>query len=524
MARRVEDVVFVGLSILLAFWALATLSWPFGWDQGLFAWVGDVVSRGGLPYRDAWDLKGPAVHYTFAAAQWVFGAHSWSIRVFDLFGLTVAVWVLFRVLRDLDSNTAARYGAMLFVLWFASGSYWHTAQPDGWIAMLTIVACGPLLAARAPRWFYYAFAGMVIGVISLYKFPYLVLGAVVIADIWIRSGPWTRRVGLSAVVGVGWLAPIAVAVWWFAAHGGLVELYEVTLVYPMEVYASAELGGLSQRVRGLVEHVLTGPVAVMVLPILPLGLYASWRLDRRATVVLTIWLAVSMAVVMLQGRFFLYHWLPTLPPMVILAAIGIARVVAELREVDRSAVPGIRWLAAGVGLMLLGHTIVRPTVETGRWLAWSVGAISRDQYEAGFGSPAEDLAVARYLREHSEPSDGVVIWGWNSAVLFLSQRISPTRFGYSMPLMMGDGHPIQERYRTEFLCALEDSPPRYIVVGSLSTQILHGTYHLEDFPAFHRMVKEAFVPIETFGSLRLYERFGETSLDPSPCDAIANRP
>ena len=44
---------------LLAAWAAIYLSWPFGQDQSAFAWVADAILRGGLPYRDAWEVKGP---------------------------------------------------------------------------------------------------------------------------------------------------------------------------------------------------------------------------------------------------------------------------------------------------------------------------------------------------------------------------------------------------------------------------------------------------------------------------------
>ena len=62
--------VLVAIGVLLL--TVATLSWPLGWDQGIYAWAGDVIVRGGLPYRDAWVMKGPLVFYTFALAQTLF--------------------------------------------------------------------------------------------------------------------------------------------------------------------------------------------------------------------------------------------------------------------------------------------------------------------------------------------------------------------------------------------------------------------------------------------------------------------
>ena len=40
--------------------------------------------RGGWPYRDAWEIKGPATHFLYALAQALFGRDVWGLRVLDL--------------------------------------------------------------------------------------------------------------------------------------------------------------------------------------------------------------------------------------------------------------------------------------------------------------------------------------------------------------------------------------------------------------------------------------------------------
>ena len=57
------------LAVVAAFTAAvaaASLWWPYGWDAGIFTWVADTIRHGGLPYRDAWDAKGPFSFYVFA--------------------------------------------------------------------------------------------------------------------------------------------------------------------------------------------------------------------------------------------------------------------------------------------------------------------------------------------------------------------------------------------------------------------------------------------------------------------------
>ena len=44
-----------------------SLAQPAGADQGLYAYVGQRILAGEVPYRDAWDQKPPAIHYTYAA-------------------------------------------------------------------------------------------------------------------------------------------------------------------------------------------------------------------------------------------------------------------------------------------------------------------------------------------------------------------------------------------------------------------------------------------------------------------------
>src|SRR5471032_2167823 len=108
---------FVGvLGGLAALWGLSSLWLPFGWDQGLFGYVADVIRRGGMPYRDVWEIKGPLVLYLYSAAQTLFGAHMWSVRVLDLLALAASSLAGYRMLRRLEGKGAAIFGVAVMVL------------------------------------------------------------------------------------------------------------------------------------------------------------------------------------------------------------------------------------------------------------------------------------------------------------------------------------------------------------------------------------------------------------------------
>ena len=56
---------------------------PLGWDQGSFAYSGNVISNGGNPYSDSWDFKGPLIYYLNAFGVSIFD-HPRGIFVFEM--------------------------------------------------------------------------------------------------------------------------------------------------------------------------------------------------------------------------------------------------------------------------------------------------------------------------------------------------------------------------------------------------------------------------------------------------------
>src|SRR3990170_1470442 len=61
--------LFLALACVLLAVRLPSLVQPMGADQALYAYVGERVLDGGVPYRDAWDQKPPAIHVAYAVMR-----------------------------------------------------------------------------------------------------------------------------------------------------------------------------------------------------------------------------------------------------------------------------------------------------------------------------------------------------------------------------------------------------------------------------------------------------------------------
>ena len=488
-ARDRECVVSKPLYGVVILWIVMSLTYPFGWDQGLFAWVGRSIVDGGMPYRDAWDFKGPLTYYAFALAQWLFGVHLWSIRVLDALLLIASAIAVGRAASALTDPRTGRWSSLIYILWYASHSYWHTAQPDGWIGMLLILGVAPLVARPNDMHLNsLALAGAGIGLATLLKPPAAAL--LVVPFALILTAGSSRRVAAVAVTVLGWAIPICAAAMWFAWRGALGDLIEVHLRYSAAYVALSPGAGL----RDLVTYLLTSRVVTIALPLVVFGAVVLWRANRPVAIALISWSLVVLMLVALQNRFYAYQWLPMLPAWTLLGGVAIHHLWSKMKM-----------LAMVMTAVVVVHCLAPILLEEARFVSWLAGRMDTAAYYDAYGEPGQDMRAVRWLREHGEPGP-IFIFGWHSAVAWLSERETVSRFGYSLPLMLGPDGGVKTAYRSEAMRALEVKPARYVVVGPQSERILGTRETLDDFPELAQLLRASYREAVRFNSLTIYER------------------
>src|SRR5712691_6347835 len=77
--------------VVIVYLFVNILMFRYGRDQGIYAAVADVMLRGGMPYRDAWDFKPPGIFVIYAATRAVLGSGQWAIRLVEVLGLASVV-------------------------------------------------------------------------------------------------------------------------------------------------------------------------------------------------------------------------------------------------------------------------------------------------------------------------------------------------------------------------------------------------------------------------------------------------
>ncbi len=504
----------LGLFTLLV--GLASLAWPFAWDSGIFTWVGNTIGHGGLPYRDAWDAKGPFAYYAYALVQRGVIPSMWPVRLLDLGFVTAGAVAVAAIVRRFVPGNAGPLTACFLVLAHYATDFNNTAQPDAWIAAVSAIAVALLLRPDLDRKLGLAtLAALLLGVGLLQKPTFASWLPLPALAILLSARPLAWRLTVAAGLSLIALLPAAAAAAWFQSQGALPQLIEGYLTLNLEL--SRNLTGSVWR--AMVWSVVRAQVTPLglTLPAAALGIAWLWKADRRASLLLVAWAAGAWVALAAQRRFFPYHWQPVFWSVAPLAGIGFS---VALRRSEEAIAPA-RLLAGGLLGLLVALLVIPLQVRVRDAADYVTGRMSQEAFVLQFlpdetAIVRDDLALARYLQSHSSPEDRVIIWD-SPLASALAQRRAPTRIGFFFPLVnprstaarpIAPG-PVQARIRAEYLIGLDNPQTKYVAVTRDALTGAEASPRKSIpalFPEFGRALAESWSPIDSAGNYLVFAR------------------
>jgi hypothetical protein len=463
--------------ILLALLAirLPSLVEPAGADQSLYAYVGQRINTGGVPYRDAWDQKPPAIHFIYAAL-WRVWPHESVVAAADLVAAGFAAALLIVLgRRTFGADSGAAAAAIFLLLGNPAiqrlSGVRVRAQCETFIAV-AIAAAHVLAAGRHRRRSSLVLAGLFAGLAFWLKynagvFLLPVLAMALTQDVTpAPSGlqPGDRRPeGLRlradasrakfAAETVGWMslgfAVISVIfLGYFANHGALTDLRLATIDYNLQY------SGETYRGIAAVIAYLTFPLRRARLDLLwylgGLGVILLLVTSRRrpAAWVAAAWvLAACLSIAINGARNLPQYFVQANPALAFAAGAGIWTALRYRGRIAR----GMIIAAIAVGLWRVGDEpqMLRlgglPEVARNAAfdLSYARGQISRTAYLTRFQQQADTKYVplsAEALTAHVErstaSSDRILVFGLAASVYVNSGRESASRFFWSRPVVV----------------------------------------------------------------------------------------
>lgn len=472
------DLLLVLIAII---YSLPTLGYPFGRDQAAHFYVGREWLNGLLPYRDVFDHKPPGIHLIYAATTMLFGARQWSIRVAEIAALIgmglIAVYVVRR-----DGAPLRGEKGIIWLLaagfYFTCFDYWDTAQVETWEGLALIASYA--VAEKDGQWLRRAaLSGILAGTAFIFKFPAAIVAMVIAAVIALRA--WQARGGsrmlrtlVSLVLYAGSaLALIGLVIGYFALQGGLGAMADMLIGFnadylmnkPTSIdlarHWSAKFWFGSCRIWG--SLILVSWVSGVLLA----ARRRAWQVVRGALTAMLVCLCAGVSV-LLQGKFYSYHWGVMVPFMIVCAGYGVAECV---RRWPKTA------LAGALGGLLIGFVWAAPwpannavsyrTITTSFW-HYVRGYCGRNAYLEPFTGGYNynyrvQEIIGDMIRDRARPGDQLIVKGFEPAIYAVSGLRSPSRFFVEIPFIDPWLQYGQSVWREEHERACWRNPPRFVV-------------------------------------------------------------
>lgn len=394
-------------------------------DPAVFLEVGRRITLGDLPYRDVWDHKPPGIYIVNALAWLLPVTDAWIVAwLVSLAAVIVTALAVFGIVRTIGASTmAALVGAGLAA---GTASAYPLSLGGGYTEPIAamLASLSLLLLLRWPLAAVWAGGLMATSLgISLQLLPAAVAGALLALT--------SVRRAAAFVFGMVIVAGFAVLV--MASLGILVEAVDALASYN-RAYSEANrrAGGIDSG-RLFITFLAMAPLGVLAA----LGLTRLRRISSNVTVAVSSWLVGWAALLLVQGALFEHYAVAIVPPLAILASLGVdAARSSEWRWV--------RPIAFGVTITVVAYSLLTSVAYPHPGIA-----------------PASSFAVAAAIRERSTQTDRVFVWGTEPEIYTYARRASAGPYIYTLPLANADWMSGDRVAR--LLAEWSARPPAYVV-------------------------------------------------------------
>jgi len=432
----------LAIALLYVALRLPGIAVPLDRDEGAFGYIGQVINRGGLPYRDALDHKPPVAFYINAAALHVVPPTEAGIHWFLLIYNLATLLCLFYVAKIyFKSTSAGLWSAFAFAIFSASPAIQgFTASTELWSLLpLTLSLLLAVLEIDRENTALMLLSGAA-GAAACWT-KQTAFSSILFVLLFVCFTAYRRRKFLAPVVWIGGAVAFSGAIaLYFYTRGVFREFlywcFEFGATYAGQVSAS----DTAHELRARALEILSGDAMVVALAF---GA-AAWCAFRRRQGFLAGFLLLSLAGT-IPGNAYRHYFAQLAPAIALAAGFGLWEISNRKRIVA--------W-AGGVAMIAL------PLFANSRYFFESDPNIISQIY-FGLNPFPESKGLAEYIAEHTSPSDKILVVGSEPQILFYAQRPSASRFVMLYPLMMD--HSRYREFQEIMWGEAQQEKPKYVV-------------------------------------------------------------
>jgi hypothetical protein len=460
--------ILAASAALVAWLGWRSLGWPLIHDAPLMHYVAWIVSRGGVPYRDVFDMNMPGVYLIHWAVLALGGPGDRPWRLFDLGWLAATCALLFAYCRPMAGGVAAGAAAVLFALYHLSGGAWRAGQRDFLLCLFLIA--GVYGVARSLE---------TDGALA----PLVAGGAALGAGATVK--PTAVLLWGGCALAAMWVVVPALVFGWLGARGGLGAFRDVFAGYVLPLYSRVGRVPLREALGwypyGWQSWALLGAVGAI-------GAARAAPPARAARKALLLMGAAYGALhIWVQGKGWEYQLYPLALFACGLASVAVAPAAAPGRRIARWA--AMAALAAAV--VVLGQKGADATDP--EWIA------AKARRVAALTADLRPLVPPGGRAQVMDVTEGGV------HALFNLGLTQPTRFIYDFHFFHDEADPSIRGLRAEFAAGLAAAPPDAVVIMR-DTWNRPGYERLREWPEVASLLERRYILAVDGDGYRIYAK------------------
>ncbi len=329
-----RQLLFYGLVIALSaiVFGSVSLTYPFGRDQAIYAYAGKLILLGKINYLNTFDLKPPGIHFLFSFIQLIFGESMLKARIFDILWQFITALLIFITSYKLSGNKIlSLLSSILYIFLYYRLDYWHTLQTDGSLNLF-FVLCILLLVMNSEKHSFPAIflSGISLGFAFLLKYTIISFFPLAILALLIdKKFLFSLRFKNSAVffAGILLVGISTLLVYYFTrALNAFIDIQFVqTPFYTKIAYETETPGFISSQIAKLFIYSVYSPF-IWLTAFSFIFSVIKRQLDFK-NVIIYVWAFSSVFSLIIQWKFYYYHFLVIIPPILMGSVLGLKSII-----------------------------------------------------------------------------------------------------------------------------------------------------------------------------------------------------
>lgn len=513
-----RQLISFGFVVLLAGAVLGSVSltYPFGRDQAIYAYAGKLLLEGKMNYLHVFDLKPPGIHFLFAFIQFVSGESMLNARIFDIVWQVFTAFIILVIAYRLTGDKLlSLVSSIIYIFLYYRQDYWHSLQADGSLNLLFALAVMLLLSSHEHHSFLKIFcAGILFAAALLFKYTIIsflpLLFVVFLLD---KKELFSLRIKNVIAFSAGLLLAGAAVILLYHFTNSLNAFWDIqftqTPLYTKIAYETETASYISSQLVKLFTYSVYTPLIW-----LSFGAFVytavKGKLDFPNLLILS-WVAASLFSLIIQWKFYYYHFLVIIPALSVGAIYGL--YIIKNAFTNKIIVYRTILILFLTGFLLFAF---RPYVQNYETLFRFVSGkenLEEAYVKNGFTSDSvfmigKTLKAVETVKNETSIEDGIYVWGFDPLIYYLSGRKCVSRFIYNFPLLWkGENTAL----RKEFMAEIEKKNPKLIIL-STNDPLYYISGFDEDskklikrFPEFDAFVRAKYVYKTNSDDYEIYE-------------------